>query len=286
MRYDNEKKPLYSFFIFSLFLSVLCSCQSSLDKRWESAREAEDSKKFKQALIHYEYLSKNEKTSAKKAEAARQAANITFFQLKDFKKTQIYYERLFFYSKDLKEKIKIQEKIAEINFSTHNKYKKAIADYSRLIKINKNKSDRYVYKLQIARSYFYLNNFYQSRIEVQKIIKELNENKYQIKDEKQRNNYLFQARLLLGNIFVTKKKYQKAAKVFEHLMKDYPQKSIKENVFVNLVLTYKQLDKIDEAIFFLKSISLKVAKPELINFHIQNLEETKKNRPSVKRKKR
>ena len=252
--------------IVVLFLLFLTSCQSSYEKDWQLAQKAYENKNYKQAAHFYEKVFKLERSSEKKIKVSYNLANIYYFYVKDFIKSKKYYRYYLVHTEKRKEKIKALSRLANLSFSIFNNYKEAILHYNRLLKIDKD-DNVYFYRLQIARSYFFLNNFYQSQVEIQSVLK----------DDK--NPFLFESLLLLGNIYLAEKKTEESIKVLLSLVEKFPQRSIKENVLMTIAVSYEELRDFDKAIEILEKMASQVKDPAFVNSRIRSLMERKKNLP-------
>ncbi len=265
---EKRKKIKKFFFIFIFGLS---SCQSPVNIDWEKAQTAEEVKNFKTALFHYENVFKKLGPTKRGLKAIRRAADICYFYLKKFKIAEKYYKTLLIHSESKTEKTMSQRQLATLNFSVFNNYNQAILYYNQLLKIGGKNIDKNIYRLQIARSYFFLNKFYQSKIEIKTIAEEKN------------GTFLFEAHLILGNIYLVEKKTEKAIEIFLSLIKKFPVKAFKEKIFMVVATSYEELKEFDKAIEVLKSEIVRAEDPQLIQIRIENLIKRKKNLPEGKR---
>ena len=154
---------------------------------------------------------------------------ILIYELKNYNRSIEILKYLILYSNDPDERWKSQIQIAQIYFDNLAWYDRAIIEYSKLLSSELSKDEKVRIRLAIARSYYYLGKFTQSWSEASEIIVEQNISKEQI----------FDILLLQANINLALKKFSEAAKILERLNAQFPERSKKENIGINLALCYE-----------------------------------------------
>lgn len=253
-------------------LIIFTSCTSLEERDLVEAHKNIEVGHFKMAQVYLDKVIKRNMHNSKfPMEAAREAAKITFFELKDYKAAINYYHYIIINSPDEKERLESQKQIASIYFNNLQDYNSSISEYSKLIGMKLPAKDLATYRINIARSNYYLNNFFQAESEVDSILN--------LKpDEKTRQGAL----LLKGNILVARKDFAKAIEIFKSLIKEFPQFSMDENIGLTLAVCYEENLNFKEAIKVLESYRGTYLPPEFIELRIKRIKQRMKNAPGAK----
>ncbi|MNJ91063.1 Lipopolysaccharide assembly protein B [compost metagenome] len=254
--------------IFILFTAA-CSSQEAAD--FKQAQKEINQKHYRIALSYLDRVILRNSSSEYTLEAAREAARISYFEIKDYNKSAQYHHFIVLNSKDQNERLESQKQIASIYFNNLQNYQQAIIEFSKLQQMPRTDMESAQYKLNIARAQYYLNNFFQSESEIDSLLK--------LKSDP---NTRFSALMLKGNILVGKKQYQEAADVFKKLIEDYPEKSIEENVALVLAVCYEENNDFKSAIKILEDHKEKYKPAEYIELRIKRLQERQRNAPGAK----
>lgn len=250
--------------------AFLTGCSSPEEQEFRRAERAVDAGHFRVALTHYSNVieSSNEQLAL---EAARDAAKIAHFEVKDFKRSAEFYRKIVLKSSDALERLSAQKMLADIYFDHLADYKQSILEINRFLSLSTDSQERTKYKISLARSYYYQNLFDQALNEVEEFLKvEPNEiNK-------------FDMLMLKGNILLAQKDLGRAADVFKSVLLKYPEKSKQENVALTLAVCYEEMKDFKSSIETLQSLKAHHPVPEYLDLRIKRLEERRKNQPGAR----
>lgn len=236
-----------------LFLIVGCVSQERHD--FEEGKRNANKGHFKVALSFFDKVVKrNSSKSVLTLEAAREAARLSFYELKDYQTAIYYYKYIILHSIDEKERLESQKQIASIYFNNLQNYQAAIIEYSKLQQMPHSDAESGQYKMNIARAQFYLNNLYQSESEIDTLLK------LRVDDKTKAN-----AKLLKGNIHLAKKEYVKAIDVFKSLNQENPQLAFEENIGLILAVCYEENNNFKEAIKVLEGYGEGTSRPNTLS---------------------
>lgn len=250
---------------------ALTACSSQEEGDFKQAQKNISQGHHKVALSFLDRVIRRNAATELPLEAAREAARISFFELKDYPKTIEYYHFIVLHAPDEKERLEAQKQIAAIYFNNLQNYKAAIIEYSKLQQMPHTDLEAAQYKMNVARAHYYMNNFFQAESEIDNLLR-----------LRADENIRFSALMLKGNILVGKKEYVKATDIFKTLMQTYPQKSIQENVGLTLAVCYEENNNFKEAIKVLEGYRGKYNPPEYIELRIKRLQERQKNAPGAR----
>lgn len=256
--------------VVGLFLLLLVGCNSNLEDELERAHQLRESKNFIQALDVYDKIIKQKPNSKIAAKAAEYAAKITREEKQDYSKSIEYFNYVILFSDQAKARKSAQISIADLYFNKLKDYNKSINSYNKLLQIAANDSERVKYKLSLAKSYFSMNNFYQALVEVDNLLK-MN------LDQKT----LYEVLVFKGNVLLTTKKIEDAISIYKQVIEEFPEKSRKDNITMNLALCYEELNDFDESIRILEDLKKDYAMPEFIEITIKKLKKRKENLPGA-----
>lgn len=249
----------------------LCSCSSQEEGDFEQAQKNISQGHYQVALSFLEHAIKRNFSGELPLEAAREAARVAFFELKDYQKTIEYYHFIVLHAPDETERLEAQKQIAAIYFNNLQDYKSAIMEYSKLQQMPHTDLEAAQYKMAVARAHYYMNNFFQAESEIDSLLR-----------LKADDNIRFGALMLKGNILVGKKEFTKAADIFKTLIQTFPQKSLQENVGLTLAVCYEENNNFKEAIKVLEGYRGKYSPPEYIELRIKKLQGRLKNAPGAR----
>ena len=261
-----------SLFFLAIHIFFLCECSFSFSGlEYRRGQDAAEKKDFNTAILHYKRVISRDPESEQALKSAREAAQISFFETKKFTEAIQFYEHLVKYSKSESERHSSQEKIASIFFEKLTNYPRAVEEYNKLLLLRNAKEETIDYRLNLARAHFYLNQFPAAQGEVEYSLKIVED-----QDKK------FDLLMFLGNIYFNTKKAESAVKVYEGLVKDFPERAQKENVAMNIVVCYEELEAFDKAIEKLEALRASYTDKEFIDLKIKRLRERKANQPGSK----
>ncbi|WP_374029476.1 tol-pal system YbgF family protein [Bdellovibrio bacteriovorus] len=258
--------------IFLIVLVLgLTACSSQEEADFKQAEKEITQEHYRIALGYLDRVIKRNAPTKYPLEAAREAARISFFEIKDFHKAIEYHHFIVLHSPDEKERLESQKQIAAIYFNNLQNYQRSIIEYSKLQQMPHTDFEAAQYKMNIARAQYYQNNFFQSESEIDSLLK--------LKSD---DNTRFNALMLKGNILVARKDFGKAADIFKSLIQKYPEKAIQENVALTLAVCYEENFDFKSAIAVLEEHKSNYQPPEYIELRIKRLQERMKNAPGAK----
>lgn len=257
-------------FLMALVLA-LSACSSQEEADYKQAQKEMAQEHYRIALSYFDRVIKRNNPTKYPLEAARDAARISFFEIKDFNKTIEYHHFIVLHSPDEKERLESQKQIAAIYFNNLQNYQQSIIEYSKLQQMPHTDLEAAQYKMNVARAQYYQNNFFQAESEIDSLLK--------LKGD---DNTRFSAMMLKGNILVARKDFVKAADIFKTLITKYPEKSSQENVALILAVCYEENMDFKSAIAVLEENRAKYSPQEYIELRIKRLQERMKNAPGAK----
>ncbi len=256
-------------FLILFLVAGLTGCHfSSINAEFRDGKAAADSRDYDTALKKFDRVIKREPEGELGVESARLGAKIAHYEIKDYQKAIEFYSNLVTYSDNPTERKDSQKKIAEIYFENLNNYKKAIEEFNKLLSLKTPQDESINYKLKIAKANFYLNNFFQAESEVESALK--------LADEKESR---FDLLLFLGSVYYNTKRINEAIKIYEDLMARFPERSKAENVPMNIIVCYEELELFDKAIDGLKKLRETYTNQEFIDLKVKRLEQRRANLP-------
>jgi tetratricopeptide (TPR) repeat protein len=250
---------------------LLLGCSSQEKADFSDAQKAIDQGHFRIAVSHLEKVIKRNSGSSLTLEAAREAARIAFYEIKDYNKAIEYFKFIVLHSPDPAERLQSQKQVASIYFDNLQDYNNAVMEFSKLLEMPHSDFDGSVYRLSLARAYYYMGNYGQSLSEIDALLA-----------KKSDENTRFGIQLLKGNILVAQKEFLKAAEVFKSIIEAYPDKAVKENVGLILAICYEENNDYKNALKVLESYRGKYNPPEYIELRIKRIQERQKNAPGAK----
>jgi tetratricopeptide (TPR) repeat protein len=264
-------KKLTNFFFNICLVFIMGGCTPPEGDDFKKGMAEASSKNFTNSLVFFARATKRSPESSWALKSAREAARISYFELKEHKKAVEFYQHLVMYSDDTKERFEAQRKLGDIYLENLQDYPKAIMEYSRLAEQELSDQEVGQNRLGLARAYYYQNNLFQAESELNEALK--------LKIEPPLR---FSSQMLKGNIFIARKEFSKAANLFNELIKNYPEKAQQENVPMTLAVCYEEAADFQNALTVLEGMRGKYNPPEYIELRIKRLKERQKNQPGAK----
>lgn len=250
----------------ALFL-VGCSFSfSSLE--FHRGQRAAEKRDFNEAVKHFKRVIAKEPESETAIKAAREAARLSLFETKQFMEAVQFYKHLVKFSDSEKERREAQGRIANIYFEKLADYPRAIEEYNKLLLLQNSDDEVVDYHFNLARAHFYLNHFSEAQNEIEMALKAA-----QNPDKK------FDLMMFLGNIYFNTKRASLAIKIYEDLVKSHPARSKTDNVAMNIIVCYEEIEAFDKAIEKLEEMRPGYSDPEFLDLKIKRLRERKANLP-------
>lgn len=250
---------------------TLVSCSDPGRKEIEKAKKSENLGQYSEAAEHYQRAILRSDQKQLSLEAAREAARLNFYQIKDFNKALEFYRYIVIHSDSKDERLSSQKQIATIYFDHLTNYENAVLEISKLLNMQPGTSLQREFGIKLARAYFYQNNFIQAESEVNQIL-----NSNPTMDEK------FEMMVFKGNIYLAKKDIVKASLIFKQAIDLNPEKATKENVALTLAVAYEEMKDYKSAIETLTAMKAYHPMPEYLEIRIKRLAERKKNLPGAR----
>ncbi len=255
-------------FVIAAFLAT-GGCTSTEQREMSEAKSDIGRGHFRIALSHLDKIILRSPQSDLGIEAAREAARICFFELKDFPRAARHYQQIVLSSKNADERLLAQKQIVSVYFDQISDYPKAVVELNKLVAMLADPQDKMNYKIKLARAYYYQNNFSQAENEADEFIRS-----NPPKDQR------FDMLLLKGNISLAEKNLPTAITVFRDLLSQYPERSAKDNVALTLSVCYEEVKDFRAAIEVLEKLKITHPVPEYLDLRIKRLRERLKNLPA------
>ncbi len=252
----------------AIFLS---GCGSPEDREFERGLTAEKNKDFKAAINSFNRAILRNPQSPAAMASAKEGARVALLELKDFKKAAEFFEMIVVQSDDVSERITAQKQLASVYFDQLADYPRAIEELNKLLATTMEPQERSKFRIKLAKAYFFTNNFLQAESEVNDFLK----------GEKDEDS-AFQMMVLKGNIYLAKKDQTKSIEAFKSVLKLNPERAVKENAAMTLVVAYEELKDYKSAIAVLEQMKKYHAMPEYIDVRINKLMADQKNQPGAK----
>ncbi len=260
----------------ALILFLCSGCTFSFDwiKYWR-AQNALIRQDYRAALPILEQIVDHQPGSDRAIEAARQGARVAHLEAKNYPVAIEFYRHLVLHAKDENERRSAQRFIAQIEFENLKDYDKAVVEYEKLLKLDNSPQETFRYRLNLAKSHFNLTNIDQALAELEQILA-----------GKPGKDELFEIKMLKANVLVSSAKLNDAAAVWTEILSEFPERSKKENVGLNLVVCYEELKEFDKAIALLEQLKVGYPNPDFIELRITRLKERQANLPGAQGLKR
>jgi len=203
--------------------------------------------------------------------AARQGARVAHLFAKKYPQAIEFYRYLILRSKDEGERKMAQNSIAQIYYENLLDYNQAVLEYERLLKHTDNPDEKFRFRLNIAKSHFQLNSIAQALNEIDFLLSQPLD-----------PGEAFEAYMLKANVYLANRQQSDAANIWEKIIREFPERSKKENVALNLVVAYEEMKKFDKAIEVLQRMQTDYANPEFLTQKIERLRERQANLPGAR----
>ncbi len=254
-----------------LLVFLLFGCFANKEKDYKDGLSALEKKNFKSAMNYFDRVIGKYPGSPESILAAKEGARVARYDAKDFQKSLKYLRQIVRASPSPHDRAIAQKQIVDIELDEINDYRSSVNDINRLISLDLPAKDKSELRFKLARAYFFLNDFSQAESEVLSFLKEA-----------PNKELVFAAKILLGNIYLSKKDHLKAIDVLRGLMDENLERSIKEGAAMTLVVTYEDMKDFQNAIDTLETIREYHHTPEYIDIRISKLRADQKNQPGAR----
>lgn len=261
----------------SAFLLVfLTGCTFSLDWfREYRAQRAADNRDFSVALPLLNQLMDTHSEDEVGLRMARQGARVAHLDAKDYSSAVKFYRFIVLRSDNQVERKEAQRAIAHIYFENLQDYDQSVVEFEKLLKLSNTAEEKFRYRLNLAKAQLALNNVGQALTELNVLL-----------DGKPSPEGVYEIKALKANALVANKQMNEATVVWESILKEFPERSRKENVGLNLVVIYEEMKEFDKAIAVLESMRSEYPNPAFLNQRIERLKERRYNMPGAQGLKR
>lgn len=258
----------------ALIVFVLLSqtgCSFSFDWfQYMRARRAMVSHDYPAAVSIFQTLMQKQPDSPRALSSSRQGARIAHLELKNYFLAVEFYKHIILRSQDALERKSAQQYVAQIYFENIQDYEKGVIEYERLLKLTETAQEQFRFRLNLAKCHLQLNNLDQATNELDMILA-----------LKLQPDEIFEAKVLKANILTSAHRLPEAAAMWEEVLKEFPERSQKENVALNLVVCYEEMKDFGKAIEVLERMKADYPNPDFLNVRITRLKERRSNQPGA-----
>lgn len=225
---------------------------------------------YSAAIAVFDQIIQSNPEGPRALQAARQGARIAHLEAKNYPLAVSFYRQIILQSPDASERKSAQRFIAQIYFENLLEYDKAVQEYEKLLKQQNQPEEAFRYRLNLAKAHYQMNNWDQALNEIDTIL-----------SQKTGPDEVFEAKLLKASVFLNRRKLAEAAELFEDILKEFPDRSQKDNVALNLVVCYEDLKDFGKAIEVLERMKEGYPNPDFLNLRIARLKERRENQPGA-----
>ncbi len=262
--------------LLTLSLLSLSSCTFSLDwYRHYRAEKAVARQDYATAIEIFKKATENDPDSPTALEAAREGARVAHLDAKNYPRAVEFYKILVLRSADSEERKSAQKFIAQIYFENLQDYDQAVVEYEKLLKLENTSEEAGRFRLNLAKAHFNMNNIEQALNEIEMLVTKTSS-----------PDVLFDAKILRANSEISAKRLPEAASQWEDILKEFPDRSKKENVALNLAVCYEEMKDFSRAIGVLERMREGYEHPEFLDIRIRRLRARKDNLPGAQGLKR
>lgn len=272
---ERYNSTCFSLAIFVVGLSI-SGCTFSLDSlRYYRAERAVTQQDYASALAILQNIVLSNPDGPRALEAARLGARVAHLDAKNYSQAVEFYKNVVLRSPDAEERKSAQKFIAQIEFENLQDFNQAVVEYEKLLKLDHRPEEAFHYRLNLAKSQLRMNNVDQAVTEIDILL-----------SQKHSGDEIFEARIIKANTLVAVKRLADAAVAWQEILKEFPEKSKKENVALNLVVCYEEMKDFSKAIDVLEGMREGYPHPDFLNVRIGRLRERMGNQPGAQGLKR
>ena len=262
----------------ALTLVTLLVTGCSFDLSWFEmlrARRAIQVHEYGAGLNRLRDLTERDPDSPRALSAARLGARTAHFDAKNYLLAIEFYKLIVLRSTDALERKNAQRYIAQIEFENLLDYGQAVLAFEKLLSVEHPPAEAFKYRLSLAKSHFQLNDLVQASNELDILLA-----------EKHRPEDVFEAKSLKANIMMARHRPVDAATLWEEILAEFPERSQKENVALNLVVCYEDLKDFNQAVTVLERMKADYPNPDFLKVRIERLRLRAANQPGAQGLKR
>jgi tetratricopeptide (TPR) repeat protein len=259
-----------------LFGTSIAGCTFSLDwYRQMRAKALIEKQNYPAGLEILQKIVASEPDSPGALEAARYGARIAHLNAKNYALAVEFFRHIVLRSPDAGERKNAQKLIAQIEFENLQDFNQAVLEYEKLLRLDNTPEETFRFRLNLAKSQLRMSNIDQAVTELDIVL-----------SQKHSPDEIFEGRILKANTLIAAKRTTEAVTAWQELLKEFPEKSKKENVALNLVVVYEELKEFSKAIEVLQGMREGYAHPDFLDLRIQRLRERMGNQPGAQGLKR
>lgn len=252
-------------------VSPFTGCSFSFDWfQYLRARRAMMRQDYPAALMIFQEIVDRQPDSRRALSSSRQGARVAHLETKNYPLAVEFYKHIILRSPDPEERRNAQRYVAQIYFENLLDYEKAVLEYERLLKLTTAREEAFRFRLNLAKAHLQLNALEQANNELDMIL-----------SQKLEPDEIFEAKILKANILMSDKKLNEAAVSWQEVLQEFPERSQKENVALNLVVCYEEMKDFEKAIEVLERMKADYPNPDFLNVRIARLKERKSNQPGA-----
>lgn len=254
----------------------LSGCTFSLDWiRQFRAQRAVARQDFATALPLLQQISEVHSEDERGLKAARTGSKVAHFDTKNYPLAVRFYRHLVLNSDSPDERKMAQKAIAQIYYENIQDLNQAVVEFEKLLKLANTPEETFRFRLNLAKSQLGLNNVDQALTELNVLL-----------ENQPPADGVFEIKMLKANVQVANRQLQEATQTWDSLRTEFPERSAKENVGMNMVVVYEELKEFTRAIAVLESMRDEYPNTAFIDQRIERLKERQYNLPGAQGLKR
>jgi tetratricopeptide (TPR) repeat protein len=259
-----------------VFGTALSGCSFSLDwYRQMRAKAAIEKQDFPAGLEILEKIMNANPDSQAALEAARFGARVAHLNAKNYVLAVEFFRHIVLRSPDASERKSAQKLIAQIEFENLQDFNQAVLEYEKLLRLDNTPEETFRFRINLAKSQLRMSNIDQAVTELDIVL-----------SQQHSPDEIFEGRILKANTLIAAKRMSEAVVAWQQILKEFPEKSKRENVALNLVVIYEELKEFSKAIDVLEGMREGYAHPDFLDLRIRRLRERMGNQPGAQGLKR
>lgn len=275
-RTKSPAKVFRPFVVILSFSILLSGCTFTMDwLRHYRAQRAMARSDYASALPLLQEIAELHSDSERGLEAARTGARAAHLNAKDYAQAVKFYRYVVLKSDQPAERKEAQKAIAQIHYENMQDLVQSVMEYEKLLKLENTPEEAFRFRLNLAKSHLGLNNVDQALTELNVLL-----------EKKPPANGVFDVKMLMANVMVANKQLREATALWQSILTEFPERSAKENVAMNMVVVYEELKEFSNAIAVLETMRANYPNPEFLDQRIERLKEREYNLPGAQGLKR
>ncbi len=266
-----------AFIFIVLFVSVfLGGCSFTMDwLRQNRVQRAMARSDYASALPILQEIAELHSETERGLEAARTGARAAHLGAKNYPQAVKFYRYVLLKSDEPSERKEAQKAIAQIYYENMQDLSQSVMEYEKLLKLENSADEAFRFRLNLAKSHLGLNNVDQALTELNVLL-----------EKNPPAGGVFDIKMLMANVRVANKQLREATALWEAILTEFPERSAKENVAMNMVVVYEELKEFNKAITVLETMRANYPNPKFLDQRIERLKEREYNLPGAQGLKR